>query len=718
MKSIYENIVLQHVSEGNNKIRVIWVDNENRYCYFVNIYSNTCMPKLCDVRELEEGISCKELLKVPEPFNYVLSEDDIPNEHRRLRDEAWKIVEYIWYQNRVRVLFKNTRNNVIKDTAEKFKISEKKVIRIISRFWQRGMTRNAVLPDFHKCGGKGKIKLASEAKRGRPRKPDLNGEVVKGINVDENILKIFRSAIALFYKKKDQKTLAETYFNMLKTFFSDKYIVKGKEEYEVWNKDRLPSKREFYYWHKNEQNYVDEFIERNSKKNYELTIRELLGNSTIEAFGPGSRYQIDATIADVYLISIFNRKRIIGRPVVYVVIDVFTRLIVGVNIGIEGPSWVGAMMALDNVVQDKVEFCEKYGINIKVEQWPNSYLPETILADRGEFEGYNVENLINNLNIRIENAPPYRADLKGIVERHFKTMNGKIKHMTPGAIQKQFRERGDRDYRLDAILDINEFASIIIYEIIHHNNSLIKGYPREQGLISDEILSIPVELWKWGLKNRRCAFKIKDRDVIRLNLMCKGEAAIRREGIKLNSKLYYSCQEALQNYWFVNRVGEKIKIVYDPRDTNYIYIPTKNGNEFIKCSLLERCFAYKNVPLEEVIFQNELESELIENNKDNQNRVDVDYVANSEQVIERAKKKKENASSRSASSMIKNIRSSRAEEKEFIREKEKFELENDKSKKTLLLEENDKLNVIESNKPRTGIKLSLLKQVRDQRNAK
>ena len=83
---------------------------------------------------------------------------------------------------------------------------------------------------------------------------------------------------------------------------------------------------------------------RRSAKKYEQENRPIMGSSTAEALGPGSIYQIDATVADVYLVSQFNRNWIIGRPVVYGVIDVFSRLVTGIYIGLEGPSWVGAMM--------------------------------------------------------------------------------------------------------------------------------------------------------------------------------------------------------------------------------------------------------------------------------------------------------------------------------------------------------------------------------------
>jgi hypothetical protein len=192
------------------------------------------------------------------------------------------------------------------------------------------------------------------------------------------------------------------------------------------------------------QRCKNEFIKREGENKYSGTKREFQSSSNEKVMGPGYTYQIDATVADIYLLSESIKGNIIGRPVVYAVIDVFSRMVVGIYVGLEGPSWIGVMMALDNVVQDKVEFCADYGIDISEEEWPHSYLPMKIVADRGEFEGYNVHNLINNLHVQILNTPPYRGDLKGIVERKFLTVNTKIKETTPGAVIKDFKERGDK----------------------------------------------------------------------------------------------------------------------------------------------------------------------------------------------------------------------------------------------------------------------------------
>lgn len=45
----------------------------------------------------------------------------------------------------------------------------------------------------------------------------------------------------------------------------------------------------------------------------DLKERATTGKADFGMRGPGAQYQIDATIADVYLVSRFNRANIIGR---------------------------------------------------------------------------------------------------------------------------------------------------------------------------------------------------------------------------------------------------------------------------------------------------------------------------------------------------------------------------------------------------------------------
>nr|WP_307905903.1 transposase [Clostridium botulinum] len=554
-------------------------------------------------------------------------------------------------------------------------MNELKIKKIFSRFWQRGMTKNSLLPDYMNSGGKGKNKKLSTVKIGRPKSVDYYGNSIGGINITDNVRQQFQISIDKYYRTKNKLSLKETYNYVLRDFFSDRYKEDGKIKYRIWDKSLIPTYNQFYYWFKKLQNPKKDIIFRESKKEYNLKYRPILSNSTIETNGPGTRFQVDATIADIYLVSSLNRNRIIGRPVVYAIIDVFSRLITGIYVGLEGPSWMGAMMALDNMITDKVEFCRKYNIEIIEEQWPSKHLPEIIIADRGEFEGYSVENLINNLNIKIENTSPYRGDLKGIVERNFRTINTKIKHKTPGAIQKEFRERGDRDYRLDATLTLDEFTSIIIKMMIYHNNKLIDKYPMEKEMIKDGITPIPIRLWNWGIENKKGRLRIIDQERFRLNILPKGKASVSRAGIRFKN-LYYGSQKAIEEQWFIKSKVRNVEIVYDPRNMNQIYIPYEDGINYEKCYLLEGSMQYKDCILEEIIFNEESLSELKEQEKNKQIQIDIDIDKEIEKIVKKAKSEKQRAINydESKNKKLKGIKNNRAVEKEVNRVAESFDL--------------------------------------------
>lgn len=410
---ILENVVLQNANT-KERTRVIFQDDDNNRAYIISLEKDTSMPIKVDITALQSEIENNLLIKIVDPYLKNIDEEVLTEKQKEKRDSDWNLINHIWNNDKNKLLDKKVRNDFLEKQSSHLGITPIKLKRILTRFWQRGMNKNALLPDYVNSGGRGKSKkLKADSKIGRPRKINYIGEKEEGINVTEDIKKMFEVSVNKFYRKKEKISLTETYNLMLREFFSDRYFKEGQEEYKVWDKSRIPTYYQFYYWFRNSTDVKKDISFREGSKAFELKHRPLLNNSTIETNGPGTRFQIDATIADIYLVSSINRNRIIGRPVVYAIIDVYSRLITGIYVGLEGPSWTGAMMALDNMIENKVEFCKRYGIEITEEQWPSKHLPEIIIADRGEFEGYSVENLINNLNVKIENTSPYRGDLKG-----------------------------------------------------------------------------------------------------------------------------------------------------------------------------------------------------------------------------------------------------------------------------------------------------------------
>ncbi|MDF2606229.1 MAG: transposase [Bacillales bacterium] len=355
-------------------------------------------------------------------------------------------------------------------------------------------------------------------------------------------------------------------------------------------------------------------------------------------------------------------------------------MVVGIHIGLEGPSWIGAMMALANTVTDKQKFCAKYGIDIAKEDWPCEHLPNVLLADRGEFEGYNVDRLIEAFNMEVENAAPYRADWKGIVEKYFDLIHIRVKPFLPGYIAKDFQQRGSRDYRLDAVLTLDEFSKIIIKQIIYHNTShYLKDYVRENDMVSDNVEPVPLEIWNWGIQNRTGKLKYHSEETVKAHLLPRESATVTEKGIKFKG-MYYSCETAIRELWFETsrqKGSWKIYISYDPRNISNVYFLNTITRKFESCYLLPTSERYKDSSLDEVKYLQEVEKGMLQMSKHSQLQNDIDYISEVEHIVDKALKRKEESIDKSLSKLekVSSIQENRKFERNHYRKEQVFNFE-------------------------------------------
>src|SRR5699024_12430467 len=104
------------------------------------------------------------------------------------------------------------------------------------------------------------------------------------------------------------------------------------------------------------------------------------------------------------------------------------------------------------------------------------------------------------------------------------SFNGKPKRMAPGAIKKEYRERGDQYYLLNATLNLKEFTSLIITMAPHHNQKVVDKYPVEKEMVAEGLVPTPINLWSWGIQNRTGRLRTIDRNILRLNVLPRGKA--------------------------------------------------------------------------------------------------------------------------------------------------------------------------------------------------
>ena len=575
--------VNQVLQMGEIRKRLLWSGIEE--VVWIDIDLDSALPEQILVSEVEHLLIEGELVGIADPFEHVVfrvvEEGSIDQQKR---DEAWSMLADI--VDNPQLFIRSLRGPIIKEMMERHGVTKQTVYRLLRRYWQRGMCKNALLPDYVKSGARGQRRKPNQAKLGRPRAVK-DGQ---GINITPEIGRIFRRVIEERLLKEKHTSISDAFTSALNSI---RVLLPEATPIE------LPTVEQFRYFYRREYHFTDTLPRRLSAVDFAKDFRPITSTSTTETLGPGYRYQIDATIGDVYLVSESDRSLIVGRPVIYIVIDVFSRMVVGMYVGFEGPSWVSAMVALANTVTDKVEYCRQYGVEINASDWPVRGLPDVVLADKGELNGTKVEAFSQAFGVRIENAPARRGDAKGIVERYFRTVQEGFKPYVSGVVEKTMsRKQGGRDYRLDASLTLSEFTRIIIAGVLHHNNfhTLIK-YDRAACTPSD-LPAIPVLLWNWGLANLTGRLRTAPEELVKINLLPHGSATVSELGVRLFG-CFYTCPEAIKEGWFHRGQGRRpasVVVAYDPRTVNHIYLrPSNNLRDYWVCELSDRSRRFKGM---------------------------------------------------------------------------------------------------------------------------
>jgi putative transposase len=555
-----------------------------------------------------------------DPFAQLsIPEEKLSLKQIQQRDAAWQEISLLLEDKTKELLLYSQRRGTLIDahriaTKRQNKngtfstLSKTTVNKRLRRWWQSGRRKNAFLANFSKCGAPGKRRLAKSHKitKQHPKVGRRSALAITtgrtdsgvGVRMTEDIYRKFQLGLNKFYKTPDERSLRQTFDLTLQKYFAvDFEIVNGNPVAVVPPEDERPTLQQFYYWYEHVRNDEKEKRARQGDTQFELKSRQMLGDSRKMGFAPGSLYQIDATILNLYLVSALDRTRIVGRAVLYNCIDVFSSALPGFAIMLEGPSWVGAMLALDNVCMDKVAFCAELGIEITEDEWPCKGLPTALLADRGELEGYNADTLVNAFGMRVHNTGVRRADWKGFVERSFGLADEKVVKFTPGYVPPIGHVRGAPDYALKAVMTLGECRKLMtLYALDYNMNFYLKNYRMNEYMIADHVPRYPLELWNWGIKSRGGRLTQPSQEIIRLNLLPRKRVSVTARGLHFAGDLYYECDTALRENWFVkarNRGQWRIEIAYDPRTTKQIYLPLDNGTKLEVC---RRTLASQNLP--------------------------------------------------------------------------------------------------------------------------
>ena len=642
---------------------VLWLSPNNGWGYWYSLSGRSRKPNDFIIEDIIKGeTNGRYEIKPPQISEAKNVEDTLTEKERIHRDKIWNIMQFI-VESEPEIYDTRQRYKLLRQAANVNGIDPTNIYRWLDMYWRSGKTKNAYIPGYSKCGGKGN--------RRKTYSKNTSYDVQNGKIIDDEDRRNFQKAINSYYLTRNKTSLRVTYEKLLQDFYTEKRDTSNDNaRLKLLPSNDIPTFRQFSYWYSKSRDAVKETIKREGESQYNLNNRSLLGRSDYGLMGPGAQFQIDATVGDIYLVSRFDRNNLIGRPVIYFIVDTFSRMVTGMSISLEGPSWAGASLALTNMAANKVAYCKQYGITITENEWPCHHVPASLLCDRGEMESKNADNLVNALGIRIVNAPPFRADLKGVIEQQFRTINTDTIALLPGSVKPDMSKRGGNDYRLDAILDIDQLTQIIIKCVLYYNNThYMEYFDKNEAMIRDGVEAIPIRIWEWGVRNYSGALRAFTEEQVRLAVLPLSKATITAKGIRFKGILY-SCDRAVREAWFEKaRAGgtRQVTAAYDPRDMTNLYIWNSDNEKYDICTLLEWNQKYTGKYLDEISYEQQKEKLYEKRLKHTETEAKVNLNADVETIVNEAKKMSAGQPDKSKSERVSQISYNRGIEREGLR---------------------------------------------------
>lgn len=381
----------------------------------------------------------------------------------------------------------------------------------------------------------------------------------------------FDWAIRTFYFSSKRFSLRAAYEIMLAQRYTDSNGIL-QEDLPTW------SSFEHYYYRRGFHKQPQRIISREGLSNYQRNYRPMYGSSTAWR-GQVGTYQMDATEADIYLVSRFDRSIVIGRPYIYLAVDTATELIAGVYVGMEAGE-TAMLKCLANAAADKVAFCQQYDIEIDSSQWPNRGMPHELVTDKGyDFCSKRIEELCIRYGVELQSLPPFRPDGKGLVEKSFDLIQQRYKPQLRGhgVIEADSQERWATDYRKQAILDIGQFMEVLLHCVVYLNSGRVLSCGKTSA-----------ELWN---ASERELLDVDEQE-LRLLTLPREQGKLTRRGFSYNGLCYVPEQANLLH------PGDSYTIAVDSEDSSCIYAVI--DGKYFPCPLSNGCAEYRCLNYEEL----------------------------------------------------------------------------------------------------------------------
>ena len=462
---------------------------------------------------------------------------------------------------------KTTKTN-LKKTMEDLGIQRDAAWRAIRRFLQSGLDMAAIVDGRSLRSGKRNPYKYSK-KTGHPTMNALG----KGVPLTDEIRTYFDEAIKDFLIGR-AKTKKDAYMTMIEKHFINEEETPTGIRVSVLPDNLRPTLKQFlnYTRVRVPQEEIDKA--KTSAREQRNNKRLLLSDNLQGVMGPGDLWEVDECEIDLSLVSVENPSVTVGRPIVYVMIDVYTRMIVAYSVAFDNNSVLGITNCFLNLLDDKQELCNRFGIQIGADEWPSKILPLRLRSDYGaEYISHAMDTICCKLGVAKELVSPATGSLKGQVEQVFHQIHAAQNSLLEG--KGLIEKRHDSNHHQEAALNIQEFEAVLLTYIVGHNRKYMEKYPLTKDMRQQNVEPRPIDLWKYGVSLNGSPRPITNEVMFRHSLLLPVKASVGRAGITFKGLFYINLQdEALLRDMYLASTHGKKKLesaCIDPRNIGHLY---------------------------------------------------------------------------------------------------------------------------------------------------
>ena len=267
----------------------------------------------------------------------------------------------------------------------------------------------------------------------------------------------------------------------------------------------------------------------------------------------------------------------LGQPWLTVLVDYYSRMIVGFCIGFEPPSYAVIMEALRHAILPKTYVRERYPSITN--DWPCFGIPSKLVCDRGsDLTSKDLENAAFQLGIELDFTPPRTPNFKGTVESFFDSLNDQLLSSLPGRTFRSWERRADYNPDKGPLLPYETLV-----EIIHLHLIDVHSQQRHPTATKSRL-----KMWQESAAEFPPALPTSPDELLVL-LSRTVERSISARGIELSGMFYISNElMALRAELAANNINsDRLTVRYNPWDLGFVWVLNPIDRRYLKATAVD-----------------------------------------------------------------------------------------------------------------------------------